>query len=64
MVILVYDCDDVILTHTVPPTAGRRCSVLLFIFGTQPVASFDKDSAKLSAETTDHFAGQFSGALV
>jgi hypothetical protein len=49
MVVLVYDCD-------------RQCAVLLIIFGTQPAASFEKETATLSAEPTHHFAGQLSAA--
>ena len=44
------------------PTADRQCAVLLFIFGTQPATSFEKEVATLSAEPTHHFAGQCSAA--
>jgi len=44
------------------PTADRQCAVLLFIFGTQPATSFEKETATLSAEPTHHFAGQCSAA--
>jgi len=44
------------------PTADRQYAVLLFIFGTQPATSFEKQAATLSAEPTHHFAEQCSAA--
>ena len=44
------------------PTAHRQCSILLFIFGTQPATSFEKEAATLSAEPIHHFAGHCSAA--
>ncbi|PNF16225.1 hypothetical protein B7P43_G15298 [Cryptotermes secundus] len=61
MVILMYDCDGVILTYY-SPTADHQCAVLLFIFGTQPATSFEKEAVTLSAEPTHHFAEQCSAA--
>jgi len=61
MVILVYDCDGVILTHTIPRqqtvNAQYYCSFL-----EQPATSFEKEAVTLSAEPTHHFAGQCSAA--
>jgi hypothetical protein len=59
MVILVYDCDGVIITHTVPQwqtvSAQYLCSYL------EHNLSFEKEAATFSAEPTHHFAEQCSG---
>ena len=62
MVILVYDCDGVILTHTVSRQQTVNAQYYCSFFGTQPATSFEKEATTPSAEPTHHFAGECSAA--